>query len=103
LFDRPNKGDQLTHLIPTIGPRVTFAEPAGRLLKPNDGSILSARINDLVARSPHIFILFYRDRERDFATNAREALGLCLRGNPTFFSTSLSGEVIMFSEAERCQ
>lgn len=102
LIDRPANSSQLPALIPTLGPDKTYVQPAGMLISPGDGSLLSRRVADAVAKAGHIAVLHYRDRETDFSTRVVRDLGLCLVGPPQDFATPLSGEVITHRPARRC-
>jgi len=102
LIDRPDNSNQLTHLIPLIGPDAIYVQPAGQLIMPEDGSRLSARIKLLLASDRPVVVLSYRDRNRDFAERTVSAMNLCLRGPQFAFWTTLSGEIIRLAPAQRC-
>lgn len=102
LIDRPANSNQLPALIPSLGEDKVYAQPAGMLIRPGDGSGLSRSVAEAVSEAENIAVLHYRDRNTDFSTQVVRDLGLCLVGPPTDFATPLSGEVVTYRPARHC-
>ena len=101
LIDRPDNSNQLTHLIPSLEPTATYAQPWGQLARPGDGTLVTARIGQAVRQAPRIYALYYADREAEFRAQVFDALAL-RPGEPLqIFRSNLSGERIAIAEVSR--
>lgn len=103
LLDRPNNSNQLTQLLPDLGDDKVYAQPAGQLIRPGDGTVLSRRVAAAVDRVEDIYALSYRDRDTDFSSGALRQLGLCPTGPAQEALTRYSGEVIIARRVAPCQ